>query len=105
MLITVHAHAPAKPRVGAPCNGCGACCISEPCPVSRVWLGHREGACPALKWDDAALRYQCGMATRPGDSLAWLPAVANPVAARLFRRWIAAGIGCDFDAEEISEQG
>lgn len=97
--IAIHAAAPAKPAVGAPCNGCGLCCAAEPCPLSRLLLGHRQGACPALQWDAAATRYACGLVQAPARHLRWLPARAEALAARLARRWIAAGRGCDFAAE------
>jgi len=32
-VILIHPEAPAKPPLGAPCNGCGVCCLAEPCPV------------------------------------------------------------------------
>lgn len=97
--IRLHAAVPPKPTFGAPCNGCGACCAAEPCPLSRVLLGHRAGSCPALTWGEADQRYYCGMAVTPDAYLAWLPALLRKPAARLARRWIATGIGCDFDAE------
>lgn len=95
--VLLHRDAPAKPPVGAACNGCGVCCALWPCPLSRVFLGHRQGACPALEWDEA--RYNCGLVIAPEKHLRWLPAGLAPLAARLARRWIAAGKGCDCDAE------
>jgi hypothetical protein len=94
--IALHRAAPAKPALGAPCNGCGVCCASEPCPLSRLLLGHRSGACPALTWQGE--RYVCGLVAAPAAQLAWLPSALAPLAARLARRWIAAGAGCDCDA-------
>jgi hypothetical protein len=41
------------------------------------------------------------MVTDPAGQLRWLPVMFNAVGGRLFRRWIAAGIGCDFDAEVV----
>lgn len=99
MLIRLHAAVPPKPTFGAPCNGCGACCAAEPCPVSRFLLGHRHGSCPALIWHDADRHYRCGMVEAPERHLGWLPVRLKPMASRWFRRWIASGIGCDFDAE------
>lgn len=98
-VLRLHAAAPPKPAFGAPCNGCGACCAAEPCPLSRLLLGHRSGSCPALRWSDGEARYACGLATQPAACLRWLPARFGGLAARLARRWIAAGAGCDFDAE------
>lgn len=97
--IALHAAAPAKPAAGAPCNGCGVCCALAPCPLSRFLLGHRHGACPALSWRDEGTRYGCGLVLAPAEHLRWLPRACAPLAARLARRWIAAGSGCDCDAE------
>lgn len=94
--VALHAAAPHKPAVGAPCNGCGVCCSIAPCPLSRVLLGHRRGACPVLEW--AGERYVCGLVAAPAMHLRWLPDTLAPLAARLARRWIAAGSGCDCDA-------
>jgi len=90
MKIAVHAAAPAKPPVGALCNGCGVCCSYAPCPLSRLLLGHRTGACPALTWQDH--RYVCGLVVAPTGFARWLP-------RHLVLRWIAAGSGCDCNAE------
>lgn len=83
-LQTIHIHpdAPPKPAWGAPCNGCGVCCLAEPCPLGVLWSRRRHGACAALRWSDEHQRYLCG-------------ALAVPWLAPLARRWIAAGQGCD----------
>ena len=98
-VIHLHPLAPAKPAVGAACNGCGVCCAWQPCPLGVLVSGRRHGACDALLWSDVAQRYHCGMVS---DALAvWprLPAsLARPLQA-LARRWIAAGAGCDCDCE------
>ena len=98
VLIEIHAAAPAKPVLGASCNGCGLCCAAEPCPVSRLLLGHLTGHCPALTWNSPESRYLCGMVVSPVSHLRWLPAGWNAYLGRRFQRWIAAGKGCDFDA-------
>ena len=98
-FIAIHRAAPAKPATGAPCNGCGVCCAAEPCPVSRLLLGHRTGACPALQWQEAQQRYVCGMVVTPASFLRWLPLRWDAFAGRRFARWVAAGLGCDFEAE------
>jgi hypothetical protein len=100
-FIAIHAAAPPKPALGAPCNGCGVCCAALPCPVSRVLLGHRHGACPALQWRAAEHRYACGMVVAPADFLHWLPPRWGPFAGRRFARWIAAGAGCDCGIEPL----
>ena len=89
--------APAKPPLGAPCNGCGLCCLAEPCPLG-MWLSRRRhGACAALRWSPQAQRYQCGALSEPASVTGW----RSPWLLRLFtamaRRWIAAGKGCDTD--------
>jgi hypothetical protein len=86
--IRAAAAASAKPDFGAPCNGCGLCCLAEPCPAGVVASGRREGACAALRWDDAAQIYRCGLVARAPAPLRWLA-----------RRWISAGSGCDADFE------
>ena len=98
-FIAIHAAAPPKPAPGAPCNGCGVCCAALPCPLSRLLLGHRHGACPALQWRKTDARYFCGMVTEPARFLGWLPQSLEAFAARRCARWIAAGRGCDSTIE------
>lgn len=98
-FIAIHRTAPPKPARDAACNGCGVCCAALPCPVSRLLLGHRRGTCPALYWQEDAGRYACGMVLTPESYLHWLPARCSAFAGRRFRRWIAAGSGCDADIE------
>ena len=98
-IIHLHAAAPSKPALGQACNGCGACCALEPCPLGMVLFFQRRGACPALHWDGDASRYQCGLLAAPTRHLSWLPAFAGPWFSRRIRHLIAAGLGCDFDAE------
>jgi hypothetical protein len=103
-FIRIHPAAPPKPACGASCNGCGVCCAAEPCPLSRLLLGHRTGSCPALRWQAIESRYVCGMVIVPTDHLRWLPPLAAALFGRLAGRWIAAGSGCDFDAEVASAE-
>lgn len=101
--IQIHPAAPAKPPVGAPCNGCGVCCLLEPCPLGVLLSGRRRGACVAVRWDDMTQRYRCGAIMAPEDVLASRlprrPSRLRSVGARLLlrfaSRWIAAGQGCD----------
>jgi len=79
--IRIHPAAPPKPVEGAPCNGCGLCCLVEPCPLGMVLSLKRTGACVALRWSDVDQRYRCGAVDGPWGFLA--------------RRWISAGSGCD----------
>ena len=60
-VIHIHPLAPAKPAFGAACNGCGVCCLSQPCPVGMLVSRRRSGACDALRWDESATIYRCGL--------------------------------------------
>lgn len=88
-IIHIHAEAPVKPGVGQPCNGCGVCCLAEPCPVGMLVSRRRHGACKALRWVSSESRYRCGLLMgRPGRGV------------RRWRSWwvrrvISAGSGCD----------
>ena len=95
-VILLQPLAPAKPAPGQPCNGCGVCCVAEPCPLGQMLSLRRRGACAALAWRDDGQRYACGVLDHPSDWLPWLPA---RWAQALARRWIAAGQGCDSDFE------
>jgi hypothetical protein len=90
-VIHLHREAPAKPALGEPCNGCGACCAMEPCPVGAVMSLKRSGACVGLEWNDSERRYRCGLLSRSARSGAG--------AGRLVSRWIAAGAGCDAELD------
>lgn len=95
--ILIHAEAPPKPALGEPCNGCGLCCLAEPCPVGMLLSRRRRGRCIALRWDEAQRRYRCGaLAWRAKGSLARL--LERPLHAWM-ARMIAAGRGCDADLE------
>lgn len=90
-VIFLHPQAPAKPATGEMCNGCGACCAAEPCPLGSVISLRRKGRCPALEWDAGQERYACGLLTQASR--------AHRGAGRLVARWIAAGQGCDAELE------
>lgn len=98
-VILLHPEAPPKPAVGAACNGCGVCCAWQPCPLGVLVSRRRHGACKALWWHEGAAQYRCAMVT--GARRLWprLPAWVEAALQRLAHRWIAAGIGCDCDAE------
>lgn len=85
-----HPDAPSKPPWGAPCNGCGLCCLAQPCPLGMVLSRRMHGACVALRWSEHQQRYLC-------------TALAHPLWGRLARRWIAAGIGCDAHVDVVQE--
>ncbi len=100
--IEIHPDAPPKPAVGAPCNGCGICCLVEPCPAGIVISRRRHGACDALRWDEAQRRYRCGLLS--GEAAMRLPRWLAPLWQRWARRVIAAGIGCDCGLEPMADR-
>ena len=87
-VIHIHPEAPPKPPEGQPCNGCGVCCLAEPCPVGMLVSRRRHGACKALTWVNPESRYRCGLLTpRHTGWRGWLQ--------RWAARMISAGSGCD----------
>ena len=104
-IIYIAPDAPAKPATGAPCNGCGLCCLVEPCPVGILVSRRLHGSCKALLWSQELARYQCGMVSAPGR---FVPVTGPRMAAwvaRLARRMISADVGCDADlqAQQLAE--
>jgi hypothetical protein len=105
--IFIQALAPTKPALGEACNGCGVCCLAEPCPLGVVLSGRRHGACAALRWNADEGRYQCGAISRPVEvmrgalprSLQGLAPLLGALLGRLAGRWVAAGQGCDSSLE------
>ncbi|MGI4777126.1 MAG: hypothetical protein ACRYGA_03255 [Janthinobacterium lividum] len=98
-VILLRVEAPPKPAFGEPCNGCGVCCASEPCPIGAILRKRLHGTCAALEFTDDAGRYGCGLVADPAR---WLPRVSRwsaPWVSRIALRFIAAGRGCDSDAE------
>lgn len=100
--IAIHPAAPSKPVLGQACNGCGVCCLAEPCPVGIVVSRRRSGPCKAVVWSEAESRYRCGVVTDPSKFLPrWLLGLGKGTeraAVRMALRLIAAGRGCDSDA-------
>lgn len=109
-IIHIEPLAPSKPLVGAPCNGCGVCCLAEPCPLGMVLSRRRVGACLALRWSATAQQYRCGAISATGEvlneslpkMLRWMAPCLTRLVARLARRWISAGVGCDSSLEPSS---
>jgi hypothetical protein len=106
-IIHVHSESPKKPPLGARCNGCGLCCLVEPCPLGVVLSRSRKGSCIALRWYADAQIYRCGAVSETSEVLksqvppafAWIvPGLAWAV-SKLAHRWIAAGAGCDSSLE------
>ena len=99
-VILLHPDAPPKPAVGEACNRCGVCCAAETCPLGRLVFRQKAGPCPALAWTGDG--YSCELVVVPERHLRFLrilPHALSRLAARVFRRWIAAGVGCDSDVE------
>jgi len=96
-VIHVHPEAPSKPAYGASCNGCGVCCLAEPCPLGILLSRRRQGACVALRWSSENRRYQCGALAQPRETLGWFG--RWPFIRAWVYRWIAAGQGCDASIE------
>jgi hypothetical protein len=94
-VIRLHVAAPPKPAEHQPCNGCGVCCASAPCPLGVLASGRLHGPCAALTWVDEDRLYRCGLILRPQDHLPGLLRRAAPLLAALARRCTAAGVGCD----------
>lgn len=106
-VIHIHIDAALQPVPGAPCNGCGVCCLLEPCPLGVILSGRRHGACVAVRWHGDVRQYRCGALSEPVAVLQrvlparlqrlapWLAAGLAPILARWAQRWIAVGQGCD----------
>jgi len=116
-VIHIHLDAAPKPPRGAPCNGCGICCLLEPCPLGVILSGRRHGACVAVRWQDDVRQYRCGALCEPAAVLQHvLPARLQrltprmavglaPILARWAQRWIAVGQGCDSSLDSaLAEQ-
>ena len=96
-VVHWHPEAPPKPAEGAPCNGCGLCCLAEPCPLGMLLTGRRSGPCALLRWDEAARCYRCAAISEAPEG-AW-----GGLRRRLAARWIAAGQGCDAALQALPE--
>jgi MinD superfamily P-loop ATPase len=95
-VIRIEPLAPPKPTLGTACNGCGVCCLAEPCPLGILVSRRRRGRCVALRWHEAEAQYRCGLLMAPVG----MPKLGSGRLSRwLARRWIAVGTGCDSTAE------
>ena len=105
-----------KPIMGATCNGCGFCCLSEQCSASVEIFGDQD-TCPCLEKD--AGRYWCGLMRSPrkydaipeafkrieGDKeiAKELGFSVDDLAAGYWRSLIGQGRGCDSVDEQEGE--
>lgn len=84
-----------KPPHGAPCNGCGGCCIDRRCPLGERLFGP-GGNCPALERVIPSLAFTCGVIRRPAH---YAPAVVaqhgEDAARKAAALLMGAGLGCD----------
>lgn len=103
-VVWIQPQAPVKPSEGAPCNGCGLCCLVEPCPLGVLVSRRRRGPCVALRWSDPDQLYRCGMVSDPGSVLGSTPPWFARAMSALARRWIASGVGCDARLEHEAAQ-
>ena len=80
---TVYVAFKAKPKMGAPCNNCGWCCLIEVCPIGAELTGSTVAPCKLLvtKGD----KHYCPLATDP-----------------TIREILFIGVGCD--AQTVEEQ-
>lgn len=103
--IFIRAEAPSKPDAGAACNGCGVCCLAQPCPLGMLLSRRLTGPCAVLRWNTREQMYRCGAMTSAAalirKSLPWAPRpwrhLLGHELRRLAFRWVAAGSGCDCD--------
>lgn len=98
-IIYLQPEAPRKPATGAPCNGCGLCCLLEPCPVGILVSRRLRGTCKALLWAPNLGRYRCGIASAPGRFMPLTGPRMEAWVARWVRRMISADSACDADVQ------
>lgn len=99
-VVHLQPTAPPKPAEGEPCNGCGVCCLAEPCPAGIVATRSTRGPCAVLRWDEDRGLYRCGLLAHADDARdGRIAAVLGTTWVALARRWIGAGRGCDCSLE------
>lgn len=80
--------APEKPPFGAPCNGCGVCCIAELCQIGSAAFGDIPGPCPALQFHHG--RFWCGLVLAEYEGRR-----QGIIELPLLEHTLAIGRGCD----------
>lgn len=90
-----------KPKIGEPCNGCGLCCLSQPCKNGAYILGLVKnlgddtypGKCPAIIQKHSG-EYLCGIILNPNKYIKNSKYPAK-IKSKYFAILIGSGIGCD----------
>ena len=98
-IIYIQPEAPTKPSVGAACNGCGLCCLLEPCPVGMLVSRRMRGTCKALLWSQDQRCYLCGMLSAPERFVPLTGPRMQAWVSRLVRRMISTDLGCDAELQ------
>ena len=57
-----------KPKMGAPCNHCGYCCLSEICPTGKTITKKEYGPCPLLINEEGSNKHYCQLVTSGGKN-------------------------------------
>lgn len=89
-----------KPPHGSPCNGCGQCCMDEPCPLGAAVFRKATGSCPALEKADGD-KWACGLVVHPEryapvqTMIVGRSALGNAASVL-----VGAGIGCDAQLDD-----
>ena len=83
----------AKPEFGATCNGCGHCCITNACKMSRTLLHSDKAPCIALEKD--ADRYWGGLLRNPAKYMEMPEGLAVSILKAYVTLELHIGDGCD----------
>lgn len=84
-----------KPRHGAPCNRCGACCKAMLCDLGQHVFGREIGPCPALQREE--IGYRCGLVAEPGRFSPGRDGLGAEAALLIGANWCC-------DAQEVGER-
>lgn len=112
MVLTIETLPVPKPRLHQSCNGCGYCCVVEPCQLAQEFLNCIEGPCVALEQADG--RTYCGLVRNPllhlyrahnpaqnhTDDLMPQTSGINADLGVQFASALGLGAGCDADDPE-----